>query len=120
MSPSLVSSHVMLPDVSVIDFAMDVDVWKCLFNWFPVSKKEGRPPWPRERLRLVHQPPEISKYLCCDPHLSIHSVQLSGSKTLCFWEDTRVYSVYAVLPAKIYPKLSGSTITHINSLSVTH
>lgn len=24
----------MLTDVSVIDFAMDVDVWKCLLNWF--------------------------------------------------------------------------------------
>lgn len=50
MSPQSARAHVMLTDVTVIDFAMDVDVWKCLFNWFPVSRvgrrEEGQP---RER-----------------------------------------------------------------------
>lgn len=44
------------------------------------------------------------------------TLQLSGLKTQCFWEDTAaVVSVYPPLPTGIYPRLSHFTITHINS-----
>ena len=50
------------------------------FNWSPVSRGGGREEeQPREGPRLVHQP-QISKYLCCDPHLSAQCCSFLGQK----------------------------------------
>lgn len=68
---------------------------------------------PRGRLRLVHQS-EISKYLSCDPHLSVHWCSFLGQKHYVSGKIHEYTGVYPMLPTEIYPELSGFTITHIN------